>query len=1720
MQLRPVNPIFPSSFRPSLGTRSIRQHATRLLGALIVLGTLPAMGATAHTADQNQDRRIQLSELLRVIQFFNSGGLHCADLPESTEDGFAPGPDPSRESCAPHASDYNPQDWRVSLSELLRVIQFYNSGGYILQCGTEDNFAPGQGTDAPCEGEGEGENDGEGDDEGEGGGEGEGTGEGEDGTAPEAAFFALDVAGQAPLPVQFLDISRPGSAAITAWSWSFGDGKTSNASSPMHVYETPGTYDVSLTVSTAVGSNTLTLPALITVEAQPDAKLLATSPANGEGNVAVTRETILDFNVPLDPASVTEAAVFARRGTTTLGVRRNLSANGKRLTLFYTTPLPGSTVVRVTVKGDLLRTIDGRPIDVTRSGVPGGEALIEFSTLSLTPVAGTAVCGRVFASEFGAGAKGTPTNMPLAGVEITVDGRFDLQATTDANGNFRLAPAPAGPFFVHINGLKVETAFVNGAPVETSFPDGPYYPFVAKVWEGVAGRETNVGDIFLPLIPEGALKETSASSPTVVGFTQDVLDANPGFEDVQVIVPPNALFNDFGQRGGRVGIAPVAPDRLPSPLPPGLNLPIVITVQTDGPNNFDQPVPVCFPNAPDPETGFIPEPDSTRALFSFNHDTGNWEVVGTMSVSSDGLLICTTPGSGIVQPGWHGAGPPRRVPPPPPPCPECCENDGTGPCGGSNKGEAGSEDGSACDVARDSQKKDRNASDWVRAKKALVEEIGKFVRGKSSFGDVKDKAGDLNDAAKTIFDDSVKAPVQCLIEELGAASKASGSLSELANAENLLEDALGALPFQFRHFELLEMLMVLMESIEQDDEALRTQSEAILSELDQISGGDFIGLIDSHVVVEEMRMADINATFGEPWGNAPGYSIRYAALISTPTRDIILRGRTLPFAQYQLFVPDNGEVRYVAFYDDTTNEAGVVYPRLSDGTLPRPYLFPVRETNSDRDMDGLSDFVELIIGTDPNNPDSDGDGISDGAEVLQGTNPLDGLPVITGVIASADTPGTALDVSASDNLIAVADGAAGVAVFNVFNGLNPAIIAQVDTPGTATAVAAGTNYVAVADGTSGLAIIDLGVPAQARVAHQVPRSQLGGAVRAVAAVGGFALAGSDTRISLVDVLTGAVLTSVTTPTVDDLFVEGSHVYALFRSELRSYRLAGNSLEPAGSLALNQSPASTVGRRRLFVAEGTAYAVYDRGFVAVDVRTPGTLAVLSQTSTNQFGWKNLVLNGSGLAIAAVSPNSTPDGRHHVSLYDVDPPSNPAQFLTEFETPGLARSVALYNGIAYVADSDEGLQVVNYLAYDALGVPPQVGFTTDATDGSVEEGSQILVDVSVSDDVQVRNVELWVDGNLVQTDGNYPFQFFFTAPLLSDQSRVFVSVVASDTGGNRTTSALQGFDLVPDSTPPRVLSVYPPSGALLTNQSQIVAFLNEPLNPASVAAAALTLTSAGPDNLLGTADDTIVAGGSLSYVENVFGVFLTFGAPLPPGRYRATAAPPIADLAGNVLAQARTWEFGIYDVGVDSDGDCLPDSLELLLGTDPNNPDSDGDGILDGEEDFDGDGVSNCLEVLLGFDPLNPDSDGNGIPDGDEDSDNDGLTDVQEVLLGTDPNNPDTDGDGFSDADEVNNGSNPLDPASIPVRAAQSRSVSYRFISFGSGDPSIPSDVSNLSPSVSYRYISFGSGDPSIPSDVSNLSPSVSYRFISLFGETNLPGDATALSGQVSYEKGEE
>src|SRR6267378_950498 len=84
-------------------------------------------------------------------------------------------------------------------------------------------------------------------------------------TAPTADFSATPLSGNSPLDVNFTDRSAPGTSQITSILWNFGDNTTSTLRNPTHLYGAPGTYTVSLTITTADGSDTMTKTNYITV---------------------------------------------------------------------------------------------------------------------------------------------------------------------------------------------------------------------------------------------------------------------------------------------------------------------------------------------------------------------------------------------------------------------------------------------------------------------------------------------------------------------------------------------------------------------------------------------------------------------------------------------------------------------------------------------------------------------------------------------------------------------------------------------------------------------------------------------------------------------------------------------------------------------------------------------------------------------------------------------------------------------------------------------------------------------------------------------------------------------------------------------------------------------------------------------------------------------------------------------------------------------------------------------------------------------------------------------------------------------------------------------------------------------------------------------------------------------------------------------------------------
>ena len=75
------------------------------------------------------------------------------------------------------------------------------------------------------------------------------------------------MSGSAPFTVSFTDESTTGNPG--SYAWTFGDGTSATEANPTHAYTKPGRYTVTLKVTNAGGTNTVTKSSYISVAAAP-----------------------------------------------------------------------------------------------------------------------------------------------------------------------------------------------------------------------------------------------------------------------------------------------------------------------------------------------------------------------------------------------------------------------------------------------------------------------------------------------------------------------------------------------------------------------------------------------------------------------------------------------------------------------------------------------------------------------------------------------------------------------------------------------------------------------------------------------------------------------------------------------------------------------------------------------------------------------------------------------------------------------------------------------------------------------------------------------------------------------------------------------------------------------------------------------------------------------------------------------------------------------------------------------------------------------------------------------------------------------------------------------------------------------------------------------------------------------------------------------------------
>jgi hypothetical protein len=676
---------------------------------------------------------------------------------------------------------------------------------------------------------------------------------------------------------------------------------------------------------------------------------------------------------------------------------------------------------------------------------------------------------------------------------------------------------------------------------------------------------------------------------------------------------------------------------------------------------------------------------------------------------------------------------------------------------------------------------------------------------------------------------------------------------------------------------------------------------------------------DSPLVTQTVVGTGLPAT-----GSALDYGRDFVAL-ETPfvPASPVFRTRSDADGNWSFFLPPETFVHF-AIFDPTSGLIANGFDTTAASGVNTSFGAPVfmASTSPDGDGDGLPDEIEFAVGTSSNRPDSDGDGLDDFTEVARGLDPLGGRSFPTGVIAAADVPGDARAVVVEDSpvpaydlLAYVATGPRGLSVVDVTQFDAPQRIGELLLPGDSNDVAVDSarNLAVVASGMSGLHLVDISDPANPTRLTTVDIP--GGAAR-VDIVDGIAYVAGGSVLYAVELGAGEIAASLDLHTgfnsLTDVVHDGLRLFTMDTANtLRAIDIIGLELTLLDSLAL------TVGANQIFVGGGVAYVASDDGFqggfATVNVADPSNLQLISDPDDTSIAGEAIAANGSGLAVIVGHPGGA-FGTNNADLVVVIDPTNTGNLRTRFTLPGTPQGVAIADGIAFVADGSGGLQIVNYLGFDAEGQPPTITITGPADIDPVQAGNQIVegssipVRVMVTDDVQVARVEFLVNGRVVNTDLSFPYDFSTFAPsLASGVTTVRIQARAVDTGGNTGLSNELMYELVPDTFGPTVVSSLPAEGARRLSIRGITLQFNEPIDPASVTPAAVTLTNLGADGVVGGGDDTPVPIGTIT-VSGTRRITLTPAAALVTGQHQLLAgAGAVTDRVGNALTVPFTLNF---------------------------------------------------------------------------------------------------------------------------------------------------------------------------------------------------------------------
>ncbi|MHA1531352.1 MAG: hypothetical protein ACTSR6_05065, partial [Candidatus Heimdallarchaeota archaeon] len=526
-----------------------------------------------------------------------------------------------------------------------------------------------------------------------------------------------------------------------------------------------------------------------------------------------------------------------------------------------------------------------------------------------------------------------------------------------------------------------------------------------------------------------------------------------------------------------------------------------------------------------------------------------------------------------------------------------------------------------------------------------------------------------------------------------------------------------------------------------------------------------------------------------------------------------------------------------------------------------------------------------------------------------------------------------------------------------------------------------------------------------------------------------------------------------------------------------------------------------------VENNTAFLCSDDGIAILDVSDP-TSPIELDVYTSDGDCTDIAINDN-LAIIT-------DYYKGIKLLDISN-LNDIQLLSKFFDNGLAKKLVIEDDLVFVVDGPAGLEIFNISNPDKLdkigqyNEPPLV-----STDVIIQNDIAVLsadkdgvIFLNISDLTNPVVINTYDDGNSVQTAFIKNDLVFLGT---QNKSLIVLNISDIDTisvagSYDFATEFAYVFDLILDNDVLIVASYY--EGVTLLNVSDLsniekldnrdsglgtqALYLEDDILYTVSKISGLEILSYNRTNIELISHLDIV-GFHATEIEKVNDI--VFIADEYRGIFIVNISNPVMPINVGDDQKYDVWGLrsykqyliacavndGIVIFAFDSDSDGLTDFDETSIwGTNPYNPDTDGDDIddyfevvynlnpldpSDRDEDPDQDGLTNFEEYYWmreiyssSTDPNNPDTDSDGMPDGyehennleplipngDKDADFDYLTNLEEYLLGTDPRNSDTDGDGAEDGIEVLYGTDPFDPKDYPTKKRIIRlSVSLVFI----------------------------------------------------------------------------